>query len=296
MENTNQTMTVYSRFAAELFCRSLLWAISLETLTTGPAWVKGWEAAKPATHGKGANKVAVIPVQGILTKDGPAHYGSSYDSIAAAAEQAGNDTNVKHVVLDVDSPGGEVTGLPETAAILAQLNTVKPVSAIVQGTSASAAYWLTSQAKHVTLTPSGEVGSVGVRMMHVDVSKMLDDVGYKVTELSAGKYKTEWSPFKPLTEDAVNDMQPRLDAVHTDFLNAVTAGRGSRVSTELANQRMGEGRMFSANDAMRHGLVDALQSPRAYFKGILPAQEEETTQSPFGFHRANLEMRRRRIG
>ena len=290
----------------ELLARSPLWAIRPEAIlsvlrfTAGAglnSWMadSGWEAAKPSIQGKGANKMAVIPVHGVLTKDGPSYYGSNYDTITSALESAGADSAVKHVVLSVDSPGGEVTGLPETAAVLAQVAKVKPVSAIVEGTSASAAYWLTSQANNISLTPSGEVGSVGVRMMHVDVSKMLEDYGYKVTELYSGDFKTEWSPYKPLTDEAKTDMQTRLDSVHTDFLNAVAQGRGSRVSAEMTGKRMGEGRMFSSADALSHGLVDKVQSPNEFYRAILPAQEDASAPE-FGFNRrARLDIARRRV-
>lgn len=280
----------------DLLTRSPFWAIRPEAALTAigllVAWAQGeWEAAKPSIRGNKSNKTAIIPVQGVLTKDGPSWYGTSYDTITNAAEQAGADPDVKRVVLAVDSPGGEVTGLPETAAVLAQLRQVKPVHAIVEGTSASAAYWLTSQANDIALTPSGEVGSVGVRMMHVDVSKMLDDMGYKVTELSSGEHKTEWSPYKPLSEDAIANMQPRLNAVHQDFLNAVTDGRPG--ATEgIKTQRFGEGRMFSASDALGHGMVDRVQSPAQFYRAIVPAQEEEAVKD-FGFRRARLELIRR---
>ena len=284
----------------DLLTRSPLWAIRPEailTLLLRPTGQKAgpvWEAAKPAIQGKGSNKMAVIPVQGVLTKDGPAYYGSNYDTITKALESAAADSAVKHIVLAVDSPGGEVTGLPETAAVLAQVAKMKPVSAIIEGTSASAAYWLTSQARVVTLTPSGEVGSVGVRMMHVDASKMLEDAGFTITELFSGEFKTEWSPYKPLTEEAKADMQTRLDAVHQDFLSAVAQGRGGRVSADMTANRMGEGRMFSSTDALNHGLVDKVQSPNEFYRAILPAQEE--AGPAIGFQpRAHLEIARRRI-
>jgi ClpP class serine protease len=80
----------------------------------------------------------------VLTKDGPAWYGSNYDGIVTAAEKAAGDPDVKRIVLAVDSPGGEVIGCPEAAAALAQIAKTKPVSAVVEGCCASAAYWLTS--------------------------------------------------------------------------------------------------------------------------------------------------------
>ena len=102
----------------QLLTRSPLWAILPERLAplitalqNGTQWQGyAWEAAKPYTQSKGPHKIAVIPVQGVLTKDGPAWLGSSYDTIADAAEKAGADPAVKRVVLSVDSPGGEVLG------------------------------------------------------------------------------------------------------------------------------------------------------------------------------------------
>lgn len=294
-------MDVQKRYnILQLFNRSCLWAIDpdflavlLGTVATGKGFAFGhdWEAAKPSVTGTKDNKVAIIPVQGVLTSDGPSWYGTNYNTITDAADKAASDPSVKRIVLSVDSPGGEVTGLPETAAVLGQVAKVKPVSAIVEGLSASAAYWLTSQAHDITLTPSGEVGSVGVRMMHIDVSKMLEDAGYKITELSAGQFKTEWSPYKPLSDEAKADMQTRLDSTHQDFLNAVGTGRGSRASAEIKASRFGEGRMFSANDAMGHGLVDKIQSPREFYKLIVPAQVEDSTG--YGLpRRARLELGR----
>jgi capsid assembly protease len=300
----------------DLLARSPFWAIRAEAvpgviaaLTPGSAITHdqptpalsrmqslGWEAAKPQVHGTGTNKVAVIPVQGVLTKDGPAWYGSNYDTISKAVESASANPEVKHIVLAVDSPGGEVTGLPETAALIAQAAKVKPVTAMVDGMSASAAYYLTSQANNVVLTPSGEVGSVGVRMMHMDVSKMLDDYGVKVTELYSGDFKTEWSPYKPLSDEAKADMLPRLQAVHQDFVNAVQSGRGARATADITARRFGEGRMFSAKDALTHGMVDKLQTSNDFFKALMPPQDAASAPV-FPLHvRLELDEAARTIG
>jgi capsid assembly protease len=289
--------------ALKLLTRSPFWAIQPEYLPIlmGHAVATNWECAKPHTEGRGEHKTTVIPVQGVLTKDGPSWMGSSYDSIADAAEKAADDPKVKKIVLAVDSPGGEVTGLPETANVLAQAAKVKPLHSIVEGTSASAAYWLTSQSAHISLTPSGEVGSVGVRMMHMDWSKMMDEMGIKVTELYSGEFKTEWSPFQPLTDGAKADMQKRLVAVHQDFINGVATGRGVRATADSRGSRFGEGRMLSATDALKGGLVDKIESPRAFYRAIMPPQEEKTAGPEYGFPisqqhlRARIEVEKRRF-
>ena len=268
---------------ATFFCNPL-WAILpeafAELLTRAMTRGATFEAFKP-TLGKvhsSSNKVAVIPVEGVLTKD-CAWCGTTYGSIASAAEDAAADPKVRRIVLAVDSPGGEVTGLPETAEVIRRTAKVKPVHAVVEGISASAAYWLTSQATDITLTPSGEVGSVGVRMMHADISKMMDDAGIKVTELSAGKHKTELSPYHALTDEAKADMQARLDSVHANFLSDVGQGRGTRARARIRANRFGEGRMFSGHEALQHGLVDALQSPREFYRAVSRDAMEERTSS-----------------
>ncbi|MGA2387508.1 MAG: S49 family peptidase [Candidatus Sulfotelmatobacter sp.] len=288
----------------KLLTRSPLWAILpgrldliVAGILNGQLMSADWQAAKPSTEYKGQHKIAIIPIQGVLSKDGPAWLGSNYDTIADAAEKAAADPAVKRVVLSVDSPGGEVLGLPETAAVLARVAKVKPVSAMIEGTAASAAYWLTSQANDISITPSAEVGSVGVRMMHADISKMLDNQGIKITELYSGKFKNEWSPFKPLSDDAVGDMQSRLAEAHNDFITGVANGRGNRASAEMKRSRFGEGRMFGADKAVSHGLVDKIQTGREFYRSIVPA--EEAPKAPvhvgFGLQRARIDIERAKI-
>jgi signal peptide peptidase SppA len=275
----------------KLISRSPLWAIrpeGLQALLMRLASGAPIGLPKPQTKGSAGNKVAIIPVQGVLTRD-EAWAGTTYGSISDAAEKAASDPSVKRIVLDVDSPGGEVTGLPETAAILSQAAKVKPVHAIVDGYAASAAYWLTSQASYITMAPSAEVGSVGVRMMHVDISEALEDAGIKVTELSSGKFKTEWSPYTPPTKAATADMQAKLTTAHNDFIRAVRDGRGMRTTPGITKDRYGEGRMFTAKEALGHGLADAVQSSREFYKALTAP---ETTP---GTARARLELERQRV-
>jgi capsid assembly protease len=275
----------------KLFTRCPIWAIQPEGLQALLMRVtSGAPFGLPKSQLKSSGgKISVIPIHGVLTRDDP-WAGTTYKSIADAAEKAASDPSIKSIVLDVDSPGGEVTGLPETASILAQVAKAKPVHAMVDGNAASAAYWLTSQANHITMSPSAEVGSVGVRMMHVDVSKALSDAGIKVTELSSGDFKTEWSPYAPPTKAATADMQAKLVTAHNDFLAAVRSGRGMRTTPTITKARYGEGRMFSAQEAVGHGLADAVQSPREFYRAISapPGTGLDT-------RRARLEMERYRV-
>jgi ClpP class serine protease len=75
-------------------------------------------------------------------------------------------------------------------------------------------------------------------------------------------------------------MKPRLQSVHQDFINAVQAGRGARLTQDIQDRRIGEGRMFSANDARSHGMVDSLQSSRDFFKTLMPQEAASVPAFP----------------
>ena len=178
---------------------------------------------------------------------------TDYAQIRADVRRASTDPNAKTIDIVFDSPGGSCTGLPETADVIRAAGKLKPVRAFVTGIAASAAYWLASQCSTITLTQSGEVGSVGVLDIHADVTKALDNAGVKVTAVSSTPEKTERAPFNPLSDEARAHMQRGVTAWYGDFLSAVRRGRGARVSP---TGTYGNGRMLSAKDALAAGMVD----------------------------------------
>jgi capsid assembly protease len=178
---------------------------------------------------------------------------TDYAQIRADIRRAAADPNAKTIDIVFDSPGGSCTGLPETADVIRAAGKQKPVRAFVTGIAASAAYWLASQASTISLTPSGEVGSVGVLDIHADVTGALDKAGVKVTAISSTPEKTERAPFNPLSDEARAHMQTGVNAWYGDFLSAVRRGRGARVSQ---TGTYGNGRMLSAKEALSSGLID----------------------------------------
>lgn len=198
-----------------------------------------------------------VGVFGVLGPQSDWYSDTDYSAIRTGVRRALADPSVKTVDLVIDSPGGSVLGLPETADVIHAANRVKPVRAFVTGIAASAAYWLASQASSITLTQSGEVGSVGVLDLHADISKSLENAGVKVTAVTAGEHKVERAPFTPLTDDAKAHMQQGVNAWYSEFLSTIRRGRGSRVS---ASSTYGGGRMLSAREALSAGMVDFVSS------------------------------------
>jgi signal peptide peptidase SppA len=211
-------------------------------------------AARPAPSPAGG-AIAVIPIYGLVTQRN-AWLGTSTDRLSAQVLAAVADKGVQAIVLDVDSPGGEVYGVPEAAAVIREARAEKPVVAVANAMAASAAYWLGSQASELLVTPSGEAGSIGVYTMHIDVSKALETAGLKVRLVSAGRYKVEGNPFEPLSDEAAAAIQADVDRYYEMFVRDVAKGR--RVSVDAVRGDFGQGRLVGAKAAVTERMADGV--------------------------------------
>lgn len=206
----------------------------------------------------GGQAIAVIPVVGTLIPRGnmmtEMSGAASVQRLQAQFRTALSDPEVGSIVLDIDSPGGQVGGIEEFATEIYQARGQKRIVAVANTLAASAAYWLASAAGELVVTPSGEVGSIGVFALHQDVSAALDKLGVRMTLISAGKYKTEGNPFEPLGEEARAAAQTRVNDYYQMFSAAVARGRG--VSQADVVSGFGEGRVVGADEAVRLGMAD----------------------------------------
>lgn len=215
---------------------------------------------KPSQRDDGA--IAVIPIFGVIT-----HRANSFDALSGGTStellgkyvrKAVADDRVKSILLDISSPGGEVSGVPELAAEIAAAAKVKTVVASSNALAASAAYWLGSQASEFVVTPSGSVGSVGVYMLTEDLSAYLEKEGIKINAISAGVNKLEGAPWEPLSEETRAFLQGQVDSVYAEFVRAVASGRGVTIAT--VQETFGQGRVFDAKQALKLGMVDAIEA------------------------------------
>lgn len=210
-----------------------------------------------------SGQVVVIPLVGAISQrasfmDGFGG-GTSVQRFTQQFRRATNDPSVSAVLIDVNSPGGGVFGVPELAAeIFAARDMGKRIVAVSNCMMASAAFWIGSAADEVVVAPSGEVGSIGVFAAHTDISKMLEDFGVKITLISAGKFKTEGNPFEPLSDEARAFIQEGVDEFFGMFTRAVAKHRGT--SAAAVRGGMGQGRMLGAKDALRENMVDKIET------------------------------------
>jgi capsid assembly protease len=220
-------------------------------------------AATPQRQRRAATgAVAVIPVHGVIVPKAnlmtEMSGATSVESLTGAFRDAMAAEDVSGVVFDIDSPGGVVEGLPELAAEIRGARGAKPVVAVANHMAASAAYWLGSQADEFVASPSASVGAIGVYMAHMDESAAFEKEGIKPTVVSAGRYKQEGLPYAPLTDDAKAHLQSIVDDYYGMFTSDVSKGR--RVPIATVRDGYGEGRMFTAQTALREGMVDRVDT------------------------------------
>lgn len=225
--------------------------------------------------------VAMIPVLGSLVNRGAwigARSGmTSYEGLGFQLAQAAADPTVKAIILDIDSPGGEAVGAFEMADKVRAVAKSTPVTAVVNGMAASAAYALASAASRIVSTPSGVAGSIGVVLMHVDYSAALDKKGIKPTLIHAGAHKVDGNPYEPLPANVRSDLQAEVDNFYSLFVSGVVKGRNGRMTEKAVRDT--EARTFIGQAAVDAGLVDALGTFESTL-AELQAQQPDRTPHP----------------
>ena len=207
-------------------------------------------------------KVAVLPLFGVVAQRlnilDEISGGTSTEMFGKMFDDAISNSKVGAVVLNIDSPGGSVYGVAELADKIFAARGKKPILAVANSLAASAAYWIGTAADQLIVTPSGEVGSIGVLAMHVDFSKCNEMAGVQPTYIYAGKYKVEGNPDEPLDPEAKGAIQQEVDAYYDMFTKAVARNRD--VSVQAVRSGFGEGRVVTASRAKEMGMVDRVET------------------------------------
>jgi len=236
--------------------------------------------------------VAVISIKGPLVNNSAPrleYYGmTGYPEICDALVAAAEDTSVKRILLDINSGGGAVSGMLDTAALIRLVhNDVKPVTAFSDGTMASAAYALGVAAGDVYATKTTLVGSIGIMSTHREFSEAHKRAGIGVKVIRAGQYKALVNSDEPLSKEGERQIQQVVDAAYSALIEHVVEMRGK--SYEYTDKVMAQGREFVGHAAVDTGLVDGI----ANFNSVLSALKEKAidTANGLGDNRAKLKDR-----
>lgn len=208
----------------------------------------------------GRNDVAVIPFNGVMAKNAgflqEACMGMvSHDRIAYAVSQALAEKEIKTLVFDVNSPGGQVVGTPELASLIQSAGQVKQTYAFVDYMMASAAVYAGIQANETYITPSAKIGSIGTILGVLDDSMRMKMEGLNLEVFSAGKHKALGQSGRSLSDDDRKYLQSIVDEANAGFTAAVKTARPG-----VAKEALTDAKVYTGIQAVKLGLVDGVVS------------------------------------
>ena len=215
-----------------------------------------------------SDQVAIIPVHGMLVQRlgimGAFCGMTGYDSIRASIVTAVNDDNVKGIVLDIDSCGGECAGLFGLVDMIYAARERKPIWAILNEDAFSAAYAIASAAEHITVPRSGGTGSIGILCLLTDISAALTKEGITVNVFQFGARKADGLEEMPLAPEARTRIQADIDTLGNLFVNTVSRNRKMPAAAILAQQAT----TYMGAEGVAHGLADAVMEPDEAFRAF----------------------------
>lgn len=217
--------------------------------------------------------VAVIPVKGpIMREDGWSSYGT--ESKANFLKMIYESPNIKGVVLDINSGGGEVDGTMAFANVIRKRN--KPVVALVSGIAASAAYWIALNSDAIMMNDStSQVGSIGVMMTFLDDQKYWEDMGIKWVDIMADKSQDKNKGYFDALKGKYQTIKNEsLNPLREMFAQAVIDGRGTKIDLETENVLSGKMYFAAATpsgnkSAIQVGLADSIGDMQAAINQVL---------------------------
>jgi protease-4 len=210
--------------------------------------------------GDGPDIIAVVPVEGTIAPAdntlGGTQPTTTPEGLADALRQAGQDTSVVAVVLEVNSPGGGVTASDEMHQSILDFkkNTDKPVVVSMEDTAASGGYYISTAADRIVANKTTLTGSLGVIFEITNFAEAADKYGIKQVVIKSGKYKDIGSAFREMTPEERDIFQSIVDDSYAQFVDVISEGR------DIPKDRVREiadGRVYSGLQAKKLGLIDS---------------------------------------
>ena len=210
------------------------------------------------TYTKVKGSLAVVNVSGVVIENLPSYsWMESFfcgcnvllHDIAALHE----NKQVEKIIFMFDTPGGEVDGVANVSEMIYKLGKKKETIAIVNSLAASAGYWMASACSDIALiSKTASVGSIGVAVSHVDVSRLLEKEGISFHYVTAGKYKRITASEIPFSKEALAYLQTQVDQIYDVFTSSISKYQKKPLEEVL---KFSDGRVFIGQDAIDRGLA-----------------------------------------
>ncbi|WP_010093858.1 signal peptide peptidase SppA [Ornithinibacillus scapharcae] len=208
-------------------------------------------------------KIVVLHLDGVIQDTAPSTLinTTSYNhrQFLEMLEEAGKDPNVDGIVLRVNTPGGGVVESAEIHDMILEVKEEyeKPVYVSMGNTAASGGYYISAPADKIVAHPATLTGSIGVIMEGYNLAGLAEKIGVEVNTIKSGEHKDIMSTFREMTDEERALLQEMIDDMYGDFVQVIVEGRGM---SEQTVRELGDGRVYTGNQAKENGLVDELGS------------------------------------
>ena len=198
----------------------------------------------------GGDKVAVVEVSGVIL---------SAQETLEQLKKYEKDPSVKAIVIRIESPGGAVVPAQEVYEEVRKIrdSKLKPVLVSMGNAAASGGYYIACGAEKIVANPGTITGSIGVIMETANLEGLMKKVGIENVVVKSGRLKDTGTPFREMTREERAVLQGVIDDVHSQFIDAVAAGRHMERAEVV---KLADGRIYSGRQARELGLVDELGS------------------------------------
>jgi protease IV len=203
------------------------------------------------------DKIAVITMRGLISSSLPGTVTDSMvDDMRAALQQARDDSRVKAIVLEIDSPGGEVTASDAIYSALVKVRARKPVVVYMDSLAASGGYYVSCGGKFLMASDTTITGSIGVIIQTLNYEQLFNKVGLASVVFKSGKFKDMLNGARPITPEERELVQSFIMKTYDKFLGIVAKERN--LSADLLRNTIADGRILSGKDAFENKLIDGL--------------------------------------
>ncbi len=204
------------------------------------------------------DKIAVITMRGLISSSLPGSVTDSMvDDMRAALQQARDDSRVKAIVLEIDSPGGEVTASDAIYSALVKVRDArKPVVVYMDSLAASGGYYVSCGGKFLMASDTTITGSIGVIIQTLNYEQLFNKVGLASVVFKSGKFKDMLNGARPITPDERELVQNFIMKTYDKFLGIVAKERN--LPADLLRNTIADGRILSGKEALEHKLIDGL--------------------------------------
>ncbi len=203
------------------------------------------------------DKIAVITMRGLISSSLPGTVSDSMvDDMRAALQQARDDSRVKAIVLEIDSPGGEVTASDAIYSAVVKAGARKPVVVYMESLAASGGYYVSCGGKFLMANETTITGSIGVIIQTLNYEQLFNKVGLGSVVFKSGKFKDMLNGARPITPEERELVQNFIMKTYDKFLGIVAKER--KLPADLLRNTIADGRILSGKEAFEHKLIDGL--------------------------------------